>query len=599
MQSLPKTLSAFFWHFIKLQKGRFFLLLPSMLGWSVQEAAWPYFIKTIIDNLERHVNAKEAIFSNIGWILLGWGFVWIMIEVGFRVYDFVAGKFYPQFQASIRAAMFEYTLQHSYQFFSDRLAGSLSSRISRMADAMSSIVTIFLTIFMPVIFAFLISIGILYQAKPLFAYIMIIWVSLHFGIAFYFTQNCGKLSAIHSDSLTALNGKIVDSLANIGIVRLFAQRSFEKSYYLRFQKDEIAKSYNLFHYNALMKLCLGLASQLFIFSMVGFGIYSWSKNLISIGDLALILTSISLIGLGWYLGMHLIKIYEDIGTCQESLSLIKAPHDIQDIQNAKPLVVTEGEIAFKKVSFHYSPNHKIFKEKNVTLRAGEKVGLVGFSGSGKTTFVNLILRNYEVESGRILIDGQDIKTVTQDSLREQIALIPQDASLFHRTLMENIRYGRLDATDEDVIEASKKAHCHEFIDRLELGYHTLVGERGIKLSGGQRQRISIARAILKNAPILILDEATSALDSVTEKYIQNSLNLLMKQRTTLVVAHRLSTLVGMDRILVFKNGHIVEDGTHIGLIEKNGQYARLWNMQAHGFLPETSAAEGASEELEG
>lgn len=591
MQSLPKTLAAFFWHFIKMQRGRFFLLFPSMLGWSIQESAWPYFIKTVIDNINMHTDNKASIFSDMAWILFGWGLLWGFIELGFRIYDFVSAKFYPRFQASIRSALFEYTLQHSHQYFSDHLAGSLSSRISRMSDAMSSIVTIFLTIFLPVVIAFLISITLLYQAKPLFAYCMMIWVSLHFGITLYFTQNCSKLSSKHSKSLNALNGKIVDALANIATVRLFARSPFEKTYYSRFQKEEVSKSYDLFYYNALMKLCLGLASLLFVFTMVGFGIYAWRENWITMGDLALILSSLGLIGLGWYLGMHLIKIYEDLGTCQESLSLVKTPHDIQDIKDARPLKVTKGEIAFEKVSFHYSPNHKIFKEKSVVLKAGEKIGLVGFSGSGKTTFVNLILRNYEVESGQILIDGQDIKTVTQDSLRDQIALIPQDASLFHRTLMENIRYGRVEATEEEVIIASKQAHCHEFIKNLELGYDTLVGERGIKLSGGQRQRISIARAILKNAPILILDEATSALDSVTEKYIQTSLQMLMKQRTTLVVAHRLSTLVGMDRILVFKNGHIVEDGTHIGLIKQNGQYAMLWNMQAHGFLPEAASEE--------
>jgi len=230
---------------------------------------------------------------------------------------------------------------------------------------------------------------------------------------------------------------------------------------------------------------------------------------------------------------------------------------------------------------------KFFEDKTLTIKAGEKVGLVGFSGSGKTTFVNLILRHYDPDSGKILIDGQDICKVTQKSLRQQIALIPQDPSLFHRTIMDNLRYGRLEATDDEVYEASKKAHCHEFIMQLPEGYHTIVGERGSKISGGQRQRIAIARAILKNAPILILDEATSALDSITEKYIQEALHVLTKARTTLVVAHRLSTLSEMDRILVFKDGKIIEEGTHESLVDQGGHYAHLWKMQAGGFLQDS------------
>ena len=238
------------------------------------------------------------------------------------------------------------------------------------------------------------------------------------------------------------------------------------------------------------------------------------------------------------------------------------------------------------MTFHYDEGAHLFNNKNVIIQSGQKVGLVGLSGSGKSTFVNLILLLFDVESGKIVIDGQNIRKVTQESLRENIAMIPQDVSLFHRTLMENIRYGRTDATDEEVIDASKKAHCHEFISQLKEGYESLVGERGIKLSGGQRQRIAIARALLKNAPILILDEATSALDSLTEKLIQDSLHALMQGRTTIVIAHRLSTLSEMDRILVFDKGQIVEDGSHDDLLKAKGHYSRMWAMQAGGFLPD-------------
>lgn len=254
--------------------------------------------------------------------------------------------------------------------------------------------------------------------------------------------------------------------------------------------------------------------------------------------------------------------------------------------------VTQGQIFFDKVKFCYMGSEALFKNKSVIIEPGQKVGLVGYSGSGKTTFVNLILRLYDATEGLILIDGQDIKEVTQDSLRANIGMIPQDPSLFHRTLMENIRYGRINATDEEVIEAAKKAHAHDFIINLPEGYNSLVGERGVKLSGGQRQRIAIARAILKNAPILLLDEATSQLDSVAESYIQESLWRLMQNKTTIVIAHRLSTLLHMDRILVFEEGQIIEDGTHSELLERNGQYKSLWDAQVGGFLPEMQQVKG-------
>lgn len=265
--------------------------------------------------------------------------------------------------------------------------------------------------------------------------------------------------------------------------------------------------------------------------------------------------------------------------------------EIQDKPDAVSLKCNSGQITFNNVKFHYDGTEPLFQNKSITIKTGQKVGLVGYSGGGKSTFVNLILRLYDVTDGAILIDDQDICNVTQDSLRAKIAMIPQDPSLFHRTLMENIRYGKIDASDDEVIEAAKKAHAHEFISKLPQGYESLVGERGVKLSGGQRQRIAIARAILKNAPILILDEATSQLDSVTESNIQESLWELMQDKTTIVIAHRLSTLLHMDRILVFDQGKIIEDGTHQELLDKNGMYRILWNAQIDGFLPDKKEVE--------
>lgn len=320
----------------------------------------------------------------------------------------------------------------------------------------------------------------------------------------------------------------------------------------------------------------------FIILVLGF-----KDGMITVGDFALLLTlNISIIDMLWSLSRDIMQFSKLVGETRQGLEIALTPHEITDIPDAKPLVIKEGKVIFDKVKFQYKNTAPLFQNKSVIIKSGEKVGLVGYSGSGKTTFVNLILRMYDIKEGNIYIDDQNIKEVTQESLRGGIAVIPQDTSLFHRTLMENIRYGKPDATDEEVIKAAKKAYAHEFIEKLPLRYDSLVGERGIKLSGGQRQRIAIARAILKDAPILILDEATSQLDSVTEEYIQKSLWDLMQEKTTIVIAHRLSTLLHMDRIIVFDNGKIIEDGTHEQLLSRNGHYKTLWNSQIGGFLPE-------------
>ena len=288
----------------------------------------------------------------------------------------------------------------------------------------------------------------------------------------------------------------------------------------------------------------------------------------------------------WQLAREFSKFSKLQGRIRQDLADIMVTPEIQDVPGANELSLTQGTITFKDVQFQYKGTDPLFQNKSVNIAPGQKVGLVGYSGSGKSTFVNLILRLYDVTSGHIFIDDQNIGEVTQDSLHAAIGMIPQDPSLFHRTLMENIRYGRFDATEDEIIEAAKRAHAHEFISTLPQGYESLVGERGVKLSGGQRQRIAIARAILKNAPILILDEATSQLDSVTESFIQESLWKLMQGKTTIVIAHRLSTLLHMDRILVFDRGKIVEDGTHQKLLAKVGLYKTLWDAQVGGFLPD-------------
>lgn len=336
-----------------------------------------------------------------------------------------------------------------------------------------------------------------------------------------------------------------------------------------------------------LHLPFGLGFLIGIISLSAFSILYWSKGMISTGEVVQVLNTTYNVGMVlWVAGNMMPQFFKSVGIAEQALTLMNDPIDINDAEGARPLEVKKGEIAFDKVHFQYG-DKKLFEDKSLLIKGGEKLGLVGYSGAGKTSFINLILRFFPVSQGRITIDGQDIAYVTFDSLRHQLALIPQDPLLFHRTLEENIRYGNLEAPKERVIQAAKLAHCHEFIEKTPHGYDSLVGERGTRLSGGERQRIAIARAMLTDSRILILDEATSALDSVTEKYIQEGLEHLMEGRTTIVIAHRLSTLAKMDRILVFDNGVVVEEGSHHELLTKDGHYAHMWKMQAGGFMPQT------------
>ena len=342
-----------------------------------------------------------------------------------------------------------------------------------------------------------------------------------------------------------------------------------------------------------------LAAAVLKVAVVWYSLRLWGQGKIGVGDFVMATSmALLLITEARNLSRRFLEFFEFIGNVANGVNTLIRPHELIDAPDARPVKISRGEIEFRNVGFAYTPDRKIFDFLNVKIPAGQRVGLVGLSGSGKSTFVSLILRMHDPQAGQILIDGVDIRAFTQDSLHSQLSLIPQDPSLFHRSLMENIRYGRLEASDAEVVEAACRAHAHEFISRIPEQYESQVGERGIKLSGGQRQRIAIARVILKDAPVLILDEATSSLDSITEKIIQDSLNVVMKGKTVIVVAHRLSTIAHLDRILVFHEGCLIEDGSPAELVARRGAYYRLWSRQADGFLGEGSTpkiAEGASE----
>ncbi len=585
---LPKTFFSFALHFIKMKWKWLLTIQFFFFAWSIDHTLWPYVIMKLIDAITNFSGdpsqAWQAISKPI-WMGLT---LWLTIEAFFRIGGILHARTFPKIESNIRMSMFRYVLHHSHHYFSNQMAGSIANKISEMPQSFTRLLEQIMMLFIPVFVAIIISTILLAQINSVFALILVVWIIIHLGISLVFAKNCDLYSKIHSEARSSLSGKIVDSLTNSSNVRLFARNRFESHYVSLFQKDEQIKHQHSLWVIEKMKIALGIAS--FIFSgliMNGYMLYSWTQGYLTTGEIIFIFnTNWNITMMIWFVGLELPQFFKEIGVCRQALSIIQAPHDITNDSNAIPLSIKKGTITFNHVSFQYHHQKQIFKDKNIVIEGGKKIGLVGFSGSGKSTFVNLILRHYDIQSGQILIDDQDIAKVTQDSLREQISIIPQDPSLFHRSLIDNIRYGRLEASDDEVIEAAKQAYCHKFILELPEGYQSSVGERGVKLSGGQRQRIAIARAILKNAPILILDEATSSLDSITEREIQEGLSYVMKDRTTIVIAHRLSTLADMDRILVFHNGKIIEDGSHEELLKLKGHYDRMWTMQAGGFLPE-------------
>ncbi len=585
--SIPKRTFPFVLHFVREQWLQFTCLAVISMVWALNDTLFPHFLKRIVDVLQTHDGARTEVYGPVKGILILLVLFWVVSEILQRTQGILQVYVFPKFRASIRNSVFQYVESHSHDYFASNFAGNIAKKLADLPTSCQSMMEIICFNFVTAIVGSIIVLVMMWKTNVYFALILLAWLIIHLGLTSIFLRKGNLLWEVHSHSVATLSGKIIDAFTNMLTVRLFAREKYELNYLKKYQKDEIRKSQKAMLLMELTRIGLGLNGLFLIFGMVFLLIHAWVHHWITLGDFTQVgMQTFWLLGWIWFVSYQLMIFAREMGTVGDSLKLVQKGHDLEDVKNATPIQITRGQIHFDDVTFSYRKNSPVFKKLNIQIEEGQKVGLVGFSGSGKSTFVNLILRFYDLQHGKILIDEQDIALVTQHSLRSQIAMIPQDPTLFHRTLMDNIRYGRLDATELEVIHASKLAHCHEFIEKMEEGYDSLVGERGVKLSGGQRQRIAIARAILKDAPILILDEATSSLDSVTEKLIQESLVELMKNRTAIVVAHRLSTLANMDRILVFHKGNIVEDGTRQSLLKENGHFAKLWNMQTDGFLPD-------------
>lgn len=501
-----------------------------------------------------------------------------------RFSGFVGAVWATGARATARHALTAYVTLHSRTYFSNRFAGSIANKIGHASSGMVDMVELLLWEFMELFVAVIASFIIAFVASPSIAAIFLLWVIVVAVVNSYFAYKRTPLSARAQQLETGLTGATVDLLSNITAMQEYARRPFEIGRLKDAINDRRKAGLRNWWYGERVLVFNNVLQTFFGAVMLFTATRLAMTGAVSPGDVVLVIVIIFRIeGLLQTLGSNLNKVSNVWGEVEESLNEIVEPHEIPDRENATDLAVREGRIDVNDISFAYEET-QVFQHLDIHVPAGQRVGLVGRSGSGKSTLMRLLLHHHEIQGGSITIDGTDIAGVKQESLRRAISIVPQEPLLFHRTILENIGYGKPDAKKKDIVEAAKLAQAHEFIERLPLGYGAIVGERGIKLSGGERQRVVIARAILKNAPILLLDEATSALDSESEVAIQEALSKLMKGKTVIAIAHRLSTLREMDRLLVMENGKIVEDGTHDELLRKGGKYADLWEHQAGGFL---------------
>lgn len=594
---LPAAPLAFVLHFVRFYWPAVLAVVLLECGQSTSAILMPYAIKQIMDTVAAAQASGSDVWQTIAdplWFFAALNLGVVLFSRGSGVILVMLG---PALRRRIRRQLFAYLQHHSQRYFLGNFAGSLANRIAETSMSTAQVLWTVLFDFWPLAITFSVSLYLLLQVNVDLAAVLAIWIAVYVLVSFVLALRCRRLARDYAAARSLVSGKIVDSVTNIMNSKLFARRDFEREYLEHYLDIEVKRARRTFWFMEGIRWFQFTAAAGLMVGIVYYAIGIWAANDMTVGEFAMAASlCLLLIDQARGLSRKFLEFFEYIGNVTDGVSTIVRPHEVVDDRAAISLQIARGEIRIERLGFSYQSARPVFAELDLVIPAGQKVGLVGFSGSGKSTLLNLVLRLFEPQAGRILLDGQDIQMVTQESLRGAIAMIPQDPMLFHRSLMENVRYGRLDATDEEVIAAARQAHAHEFIMETEGKYESLVGERGVKLSGGQRQRIALARAIIKDAKILLLDEATSSLDSVTEHYIQESLQALMRDKTVLVIAHRLSTLAHLDRIVVFHHGRIVEDGTHGELLDRGGHYARMWAMQAGGFLPDSDAGERADDE---
>ncbi|MDZ4791027.1 MAG: ABC transporter ATP-binding protein [Hyphomicrobiales bacterium] len=593
----PGTLIAFYWHYVRNVWPAFIAVMIFGLAGALIEVSLFTFMGQLVD-LAKNASSPEAFFQENGRTLIFMAVVAVLLRpMAFAMHAiFINQTINAKFMNLVRWQTHRYVLRQSLSFFQNDFAGRIANKIMQTGPAVrQTVVEIVDALWFVIIYA-VSALVIFFQADPKLMIPLILWVIGFFLTMRYFIPLVQEKSTIMAEARSTLTGRVVDSYTNIFTVKLFAYNDGEDKYAQEAISDQTEKLQDQLRLITRMEITLWLLNGMLIAGTTGLALWLWSTSIITIGAIAVATGLVIRINnmAGWIMWV-LTGIFENIGTVQEGMETIAKPWTVLDKPGAKPIVVNKGEIRYEGVNFHYGrENGGLIDNLNLTIKPGEKIGLVGRSGAGKSTLVNLLLRFHDLESGRLLIDGQNIADVTQDSLRAQIGMVTQDTSLLHRSVRDNIRYGAPDAPESAVLAAAKRAHAHDFIPGLEdmagrTGYDAHVGERGVKLSGGQRQRVAIARVLLKNAPILVLDEATSALDSEVEAAIQEQFHNLMQGKTVIAIAHRLSTIAAMDRLIIMDKGRIVEEGNHEQLVRHGGLYASLWARQSGGFLFENVA----------
>ena len=586
-----------FWNGIKPKKWYLFILVVSIILGNIVTIIIPLYYKQFFDVISV-AGDKTIVAQKLFTIIFSVLFFNVIYWILYRVATIANNDYEPVVMANLKQQSYDHLMGHSYSFFVNNFAGSLVQKVNRFARAFERITDDLIWNMLPLAVRVVSIIVVVFFINKWIDLVLLVWIIifLSFNITFSRWKLKYDIKVAEIDSIAT--GYLADTISNQNNIQLFNGFGFESHGYKKLTNEQAKTTQFAWNLDAVVEGGQAFLSFVIEFALFFFAIKYWQQGLISIGVFVLLQAYvINIISQLWGFTRLVRDTYQSYADSKEMVEINLLNHEIKDLPFAKSLIVDKGEIEFKDLGFIFNKNREALKDINLIIKPGEKVALIGPSGAGKTTFVRLLLRLYSATSGAILIDGQDISKVTQESLRNNIAMVPQDPILFHRTLAENIAYGKRGVKKEEIEAAAKLAHCDDFIADLPNKFDTFVGERGIKLSGGERQRVAIARAILKNAPILVLDEATSSLDSNSEMLIQDALNHLMRGRTTIVIAHRLSTIQKMDRIIVIDDGKIIEQGSHRELLEnENSLYKKLWELQAGGFLK--SESEEPEEKLE-
>ncbi len=553
---------------------------------TVFEALVPFALGRLVNAVTATVNAgpPHDYTAIVTWFA-ALGTLWLLPSLLYRTHDVVDRTMSPRLRALAQKYLFAWLLGHSSRYFQENFAGKLGQKIKQAGQAANGLLYLCTLDITRIVVLMIAGTTLLAFQSPLYALLLVGWTFIYLLVVQRLARRCVSLSRAFSEEVSTSTGRLIDAITNVDLVRAFAKSAFERKYLSRFLADEMNASRRLRLFLTWMKLFMAAAMLGLQLALIWMAVTGTVEGVITLGAFTMIFFLGNMIARSVQdLSFRMLDFFEQLGTLDEALALVTREHEIVDAPDAVPLVVSAGEIAFRGITFAHGDGHPVFRNLNLVIRPGQKVGLVGKSGAGKSTLIKLLRRQFEAQDGTVEIDGQDISRVTWDSLNLAVAEVQQMPGVFHRPIRENIRYANQAASQRTIEASAKQAFAHDFIVQRDEGYDTIVGEQGLKLSGGERQRVAIARALVKDARILVLDEATSSLDSESEHLIQQALLDLMVGRTVIAIAHRLSTIAGMDRIILLDDGRIVEDGSHAELLAKGGAYASLWNRQIGGFI---------------